>query len=99
MDKTASFSELALEGVARMRKQNNDLRGRVASLLLLLRGRYFTGAAEAGVPAEGDAWSAAWHFGAGEPPPRLRGASEPDAVERAERTLCEVRAPKAGTPP
>ena len=43
MDKQVSFSELALEGVGRMREKNSDLRGRVASLLLLLRGTYFTG--------------------------------------------------------
>ena len=58
-----------------------------------------TGEAEAMVPAEGDAWSTAWHFGAGEPPPRLRGASEPDAVGCAERTRCEMRDPEAGISP
>ena len=55
--------------------------------------------AEKEMPVAGEAWSTAWHFGACEPPPRWRGASEPDAVERAERTRCAVRGPKTGIPP
>ena len=43
MDQQAGFAALALAGVERMREKNNELRGRVASLLLLLRGAYFTG--------------------------------------------------------
>ncbi|MBR0039986.1 MAG: thioredoxin domain-containing protein [Oscillospiraceae bacterium] len=54
MDKQTSFSELALQGVGRMREKNNDLRGRVAALLLLLRGTYFTGAGKYRAFAEED---------------------------------------------
>lgn len=54
MDKTASFAERALEGVARMREKNNDLRGRVCALPLLLRGAYFTGEARWRAFAEED---------------------------------------------
>lgn len=43
MDKEASFAEIALEGVERIRQKDHDARSRVASLLLLLRGAYYTG--------------------------------------------------------
>lgn len=43
MDQKESFAALALAGVERMREKECGVRGRVAALLLLLRGAYFTG--------------------------------------------------------
>ena len=43
MNKKPSFADLALEGVERMREKNQDPRGRIGALLLLLRGAYYTG--------------------------------------------------------
>ena len=43
MDQKESFAALALAGVERMRERECGVRGRVAALLLLLRGAYFTG--------------------------------------------------------
>lgn len=43
MEKEASFVKIALDGVERMRQKDHDVRGRVASLLFLLRGAYYTG--------------------------------------------------------
>ncbi len=63
MDKTASFGELALQGVERMREKNYDLRGRVGALLLLLRGAYFTGEAKYRAFA-GEDLRALWRAGA-----------------------------------
>ena len=69
-DRLSSFGELALEGVERIRKENIDVRGRVAALLLLLRGAYFTGEDKWRALAEEDL-RALWrggvhdHFGGG----------------------------------
>jgi uncharacterized protein YyaL (SSP411 family) len=54
MDKEASFAALALAGVERMREKSFDFRGRVSSLLLLLRGAYFTGEGKRRAAAEED---------------------------------------------
>ena len=63
MDQEKSFAALALEGVGRMREKNNELRGRVAALLLLLRGAYFTGESKWRAFAEEDL-RALWRSGA-----------------------------------
>ena len=63
MNDTVSFGKLALEGVGRMREKNSELRGRVAALLLLLRGAYFTGESKYRAFAEEDL-RALWRSGA-----------------------------------
>ena len=63
MDENRSWGERALEGVARMRENNHELRGRAGALLLLLRGAYFTGEAKWRAMSEEDL-RALWRSGA-----------------------------------
>ena len=54
MDQDLSWGERALAGVERMREGDFDVRSRASSLLLLLRGAYFTGQTKWRVMAEED---------------------------------------------
>lgn len=63
MDEILSWGERALEGAARVREKNHELRGRAGTLLLLLRGAYFTGENKWRALAEEDL-RALWRSGA-----------------------------------
>jgi len=62
MDQDLSWGERALAGVGRMREKDFDVRSRASSLLLLLRGAYFTGQTKWRVMAEEDL-RALWRSG------------------------------------
>ncbi|HAJ65638.1 MAG TPA: hypothetical protein DCM61_03530, partial [Clostridiales bacterium] len=62
MDQDLSWGERALAGVGRMREKDFDVRSRASSLLLLLRGAYYTGETKWRVMAEEDL-RALWRSG------------------------------------